>query len=270
MNRPGTIIGYRKNGSPIYLIAGGSEPLPPTVTPPVVVPPAPSDGQFFTAAQLEAARQQEKDKVYGRLTAAEELANSMKAEIASLQAKEAEREAEVARKQAEADAAARAAEQEKMTAAELIAAREKEMLERQAAFEARMQSEQAILSKEQQFLQLQSYIQTRIAAEVSQDNIAPEFLDYITGNTEAEVEASITKAKEKTASIAEAKAGAGQSRLPGVSPTGFGPTGPLEQFTGQSQEPTPEQINAMSMPEYAQYRVARGIDKAGKDRGMFG
>lgn len=273
MNRPGEIIGYRKDGRPIWLIAGGSEPLPPQPTPtPVPTPPAPADPQqFFTAAQLEAARQQEKDKVYGRLTAAEKLAETMKAEIDSLKAKEAEREAEVARKQAEAEAAARKAEEDKMSAAELIAAREKEMLERQAAFEARMQAEQAVLAKEQQFLQLQSYTQTRVAEEVSQDNIAPEFLDYITGNTVEEIEASITKAKEKTASIAEAKVNAGLTpRLPGVSPTGFGPTGPLEQFTGQQQELTPEQINAMSMAEFAQYRVARGIDKAGKDRGMFG
>lgn len=238
--------------------------IPPTqaVTPPTV--------QYFTAEDVENARKQEKDKIYGRLTAAEELAKTMKEEVESLKAKEATREAEIARKQAEADAAARKAEEDKMSAAELIAAREKEMLDRQAAFEARMQAEQAVLAKEQQFLQLQAFIQTRLAEEAAQDNIAPEFLDYITGNTVEEIEASITKAKEKTASIAESKASAGQPRLPGVSPTGFGPTGPLEQFTGPQQELTPEQINAMSMPEYAEYRRVRGIDKAGKDRGMFG
>lgn len=278
MTNPGTIIGYRKNGTPIRLIAGGSEPTPPglqPVAPPVaqpVIPVAPPE-QYFTVAQLEAARQQEKDKVYGRMTAAEELARAMQAEVETLKAKQAEYDAEKKRVQDELDAAKKKADEEKMTASELIAAREKEFAERQAQFERQMMTRQAELEKEQQYLSLRDYISRRVNEEVAQDNIAPEFLDYITGNTEAEVEASITKAKDKTASIAGAKAnilGTQAPSLPGVSPTGFGPTGPLEQFTGQQQELTPEQIGALSMAEYAQYRAARGIDKAGKDRGMFG
>lgn len=275
MDRPGTIIGYRKDGRPIRLIAGGSEPLPPP-QPQQVLPqqvPTPADPQqYFTAAQLEAARQQEKDKVYGRITAAEEQAKVFKDELETLKAKEAQREAEAARQQAEAEEATKKAAEEKMSAAELIASRERELLARQAKFEEEMRVKQAVLEKEQQFLQLQSYTQTRVAEEVAQDNIAPEFLDYITGNSKEEIDASITKAVEKTASIAEAKAKAGLTpQLPGVSPTGFGLTGPLEQFLGQQQqELTPEQISALSMPEYAEYRKLRGIDKAGKDRGMFG
>jgi hypothetical protein len=271
---PGTIIGYRKDGRPIFLQAGGSEPTP--TNSPVTInvpPPAPPTDQYFTAAQLEAARQQEKDKLYPRLTAAEELAKSMKTEIDALKAKEDQRQAELDKQKADADAAAKAAAkaaaEDKMTAAQLIAAREKDLLDRQAMFEQTMLLKQAELEKEQKFLALRDLISRRVNEETAQDNIAPEFLDYITGNTEAEVEASITKAKEKTASIAAARAGL-TPRLPGVSPTGFGPTGPLDQFTGQTQELTPEQINAMSMEEYKAYRTARGIDKAGKGQGMFG
>jgi len=272
MTTPGTIIGYRKNGMPIRLQAGGSEPTPPAV-PPVTInmPPAPPTGeQYFTAAQLEAARQQEKDKVYGRLEAAEQLAQAMRAEVETLKSKEAQREAEVAARQAEAEAAARAAAEEKLSVAELIAAREKELLAKQEAFEQEMRLKQAVIEKEQQFIQMQAYISSRVNEEMAQGNLAPEFLDYITGNTTDEVEASITKAKEKTASIAEARAKALGHTRPGVSPTGAGLTGPMDQLLGQPQEPTDAQIAAMSMAEYAQYRAARGIDKAGKDRGMFG
>lgn len=269
MSRPGTILGYRKNGMPIRLQAGGSEPLPTTTnTPPVVItnnlPPAPD--QYFTAAQVEAARQQEKDKVYQRLQKAEDLANSMKAEVDALKADKDTRDAEVAKKQAEADAATKRAAEDKMSAAELIAAKEKELLERQQVFEVQMLAKQALLEKEQQFLSLRDFVSRRLTEE--KDNIAPEFLDYVTGNTEAEIEASITKAKEKTASIAAATGGI--RRTPGVSPTGFGPTGPLEQFTGHQQEITDADIRNMSMEEFAAYRKAVGIDRAGKDRGLFG
>lgn len=240
--------------------------------PPVTVnvtPPATPNVQYFTAEQLEAARQQEKDKVYGRLNSAEQQRDAFKTEVETLRAKQAEIDAEAARRQAEADEAARRSAEEKMSAAELIAAKERDMLARQQDFEQRMMLKQAELEKEQQFLSLRDFTSRRVNEEIAQDNIAPEFLDYITGNSEEEIEASITKAKEKTASIA-AQVNPQGLRLPGVSPTGFGPTGPLEQFMGQQQEPTPEQINAMSMDEYAAYRRARGMDKAGQGRGLFG
>lgn len=248
-------------------------PIEPTVVPTVVVPPtspAPPTEQFFTAAQLEAARQQEKDKVYDRLTRAEQQTNIFKSELEVLKSDKDARDAEAARLQAEAEKATKDAAEEKLSAKQLIETREQEMQERFAAMEAKLAADQAVIAKEQQFLTLQSYTQRRVAEEQAQDNIAPEFLDYIVGNTTDEIEASITKAVEKTASIAEARANAGVQtpRLPGVSPTGFAPAGPLDQFQQQRQF-TQADIDAMSMPEYAEYRKLVGIDKAGKDRGMF-
>jgi DNA repair exonuclease SbcCD ATPase subunit len=251
-------------GEPV--VSNGQTPQPIVITNNPPAPPA--DQQYFTAAQLEAMRQQEKDKVYDRIQRAEEQANAFKTQLEELQAEKKARDDEAAKTKADADAAAQKAAEDKMTAAELIAQREKELLDRQEQFEKQIAAKQALLEKEQQFLALQSYTQRRVNEEVAQDNIAPEFLDYILGNTEAEIEASITKAKEKTASIAEAKAG-GLPRSPGVSPTGFGPTGPIDALQGQQQF-TPEQIANMNMDEYAAYRAATGIDKAGKDRGMFG
>jgi hypothetical protein len=241
----------------------------PSVAPPLSTPAPPTE-QYFTAAQVEAARQQEKDKVYDRITRAEDQSNIFKTELATLRADKDARDAEAARAQAEAEKAVKDAAEEKLTATQLIAAREKEMQDRFAAMEAKLAADQAVIAKEQQFLSLQSYTQRRVAEEQAQDNIAPEFLDYITGETAEQIEASITKAVEKTASIAEARANAGAltPRLPGVSPTGFAPAGPLDQFQ-HPHEYTQAEIDAMSMPEYAEYRKIKGIDKAGKDRGMF-
>lgn len=252
-----------------------AEPVAPQTPQPIVINNQPPAEQYFTATQLEAARQQEKDKVYARITKAEEETKAFKAQIDELSAEKATRDAETERLRKEAEDAAKAAAQEKMTAAELITQKEQELTARQEAFENRIAAEQALLKKEQEFLALKSFTQTRIAQEIANDTIAPEFLDYITGETEEEIEASITKAVEKTASIAEGisnitnRQTPGIPRMPGVSPTGRGPTGPLDQFNGQQQQPTQQQIEAMNMAEYAAYRAATGIDKAGKDRGMF-
>jgi DNA repair exonuclease SbcCD ATPase subunit len=225
--------------------------------------------QYFTVAQLESARQQERDKMFSRVQKAEERVSVFETELASLKADKDARDQAAAKAQKDAEDLVRAAEQEKMTAQELIAAREKEMQERFAALEKKIQADQALITKEQQFLALQAFTQRRMAEE--QNNIAPEFTDYINGNTPEEIEASITKAKEKTASIASAMANTGTQnpRMPGVSPTGFAPTGPLDQFQ-QSRTFTQQDIDGMSMAEYAEFRRMTGVDKAGKDRGMFG
>lgn len=270
LKHAGTIIGYRKNGAPIRVQAGGSEPLPLNINPPVIVnvpPPSAPNTQYFTADQLEAARQQEKDKLYGRLIQAEQQVETFKDEVSALKVRQAEYDAEVARKKAEADAAVKKAAEDKMTADQFFATKEQEFLARQKAFEDQMLAKQALIEKEQQFLTLRDFVSRRVSEET--ETIAPEFLDYITGNTEEEIETSITKAKEKTASIVS-QVNAGTTRAPVFSTTGFGPTGPLEQFTGQQQELTDAQIQAMGMVQYAEYRKTAGIDRAGQNRGMFG
>lgn len=279
--KPGTIIGHRKNGMPIRLQAGGSMPPGEPVNPPA--PPAPTlpqppAQQYFTAEQLEAARQQEKDKLYGKLTAQETQLGEFRAALDDLNKKDAAREAEKKRLADEKTALETAAAEEKMTVQQLLEKREKDFAERQTAFEADMLNKQALLKKETEFIQLSGYIQRRVQEEVAKFTIAPEFVDLVTGENEQQVEASITRMQQKTASIVAGKTGdpaAGQApgtpSLPqGVSPTGFAPAGPLDTLTGTHQPPSAEQLKAMSYAEYAEYRQKSGIANAGNNQGIFG
>lgn len=294
MTKPGQIIGYKKNGSPIRLIAGGSEPTPPqlinqnpapqpqlipgsyptSITTPQIMTAPPA--QYFTAEQLEAARQQEKDKLYNQMQSMKTQLDAFKTDIDSYKADRDAAKAEADRLAAEAADTARREAESRMSMDEFVAAKKAEMdaqLEQQRIEllqqKQEMETAKALMEKERQFLSLSAYAQRRIAEEVATDSIAPELLDYITGNSEAEIEDSINKAKEKTASIVAGMIGQAPPRtVSGVSPTGFAPTGPLDTLTGTRQY-TAEQIRAMNNDEYAQYRKQAGIDKAGNNKGLF-
>lgn len=229
--------------------------------------------QYFTAEQLEAARQQEKDKLYGRMNAQDEQIKAFQATVAELQSKDAQREAEKASALAAAEEAARKEREAKMSAEELIKAKTEELTAQHQAAVNDLKTQQAILAKEQEHLRLTAFTQRRIAEEVAADTIAPDLLGYITGNTEEEIEAGISKAKEITAKLVAGMTGqqlppAGTSVTPGVSPTGFGPSGPLDTLAAQRQY-TPEQINAMNQQEYAEFRQRIGLDKTGYGKGMW-
>jgi hypothetical protein len=279
---PGTIIGYRKNGAPIRVQAGGSEPAPEPVVvvpqlqtpgtatgpPPVIVTPQ-SGQQYFTAEQLEAARKQEKDKLYARLEEADKRVAAFQADMEKWNA---DKKAEQDRLKVEQDAAAEAAkkaEEDKLSVQELLAKRDAEWQAEKAAIQTQMETERVIAQRDRELFQLQSFIQRRVAEEVAQDTIAPELIDLIDGNTEAEVEANITKMKEKTASIVAGMGGQRPPALtPGISPAGFAPSGPLDNITG-ARTYTPEQIKAMNREEYAKFRAQVGIDRAGNNQGLF-
>lgn len=237
--------------------------------PPQQVTPQAPPQQYFTAEDLERARQQEKDKLYARLETADQRVQAFQTDLESMKA---ERQAEKDALKAQQDAAAEAqrlADEEKLSVTELLAKRDNEWQAEKTALREQMETERVIAQRDRELFQLQAFIQRRVAEEVAQDSIAPEFIDLITGNNEAEVEASITRMKEKTASIV---AGMGGQRTPasspGVSPAGFAPSGPLDNITGTRQY-TAEQIKAMNAQEYAQFRAQVGIDRAGNNTGLF-
>ena len=60
--------------------------------------------------------------------------------------------------------------------------------------------ERTLREKEAQFATLVEYRHTRLAAE-EEYNIAPQLVDFVTGNSEAEIDASIDRVKAKTAEI---------------------------------------------------------------------
>ena len=241
-----------------------------TLPQPVTVINQPPQGQYFTAEQLEAARQQEKDKLYGRMQALETQFNDSKAELDKYRQ---EREAaESARLDAEKKAAdaKKAEEESKLSVQDLIKRKEQEWQEAQNSLQNQLEMQKALMDKDRELFRLQQYIQRRVAEEIAENNIIPDLAEYIDGNNEEQVEASITKAKEKTASIVAGALGQNAPRTtPGVSPTGFAPTGPLDNLQG-TQSYQPSDIQKMSLAEYAEFRAKAGIDKAGNNKGLFG
>jgi len=235
---------------------------------PVVINNPPPAGQYFTAEQLEAARQQEKDKLYGRLQSQEETLNAFKAQLEDLNKDKEARDKAIAEAAKAAEEAQRREQESKLSAEELISAREAELTAKHEQFSQEMELKIATMQKEQEFLRLQAYIQRRVAEETAANTIIPELVEFIGGNSEDEVETTITKVKEKTANIVKGAATLTAPTMPnGVSPTG-GPSGPLDNLGGPKQY-SKEDIDKMDMQQYAAWRQQQGIAGAGNNRGLF-
>ncbi len=247
-----------------------------TVPSPAAFQHGASGEQMFTAAQLEAARKQEKDKLYAQIQglqeeqrkASEALAAIQKAkndELAAVQAAEAQK-AEDARKKAEEEMSAKALLEQKLAETTQTWQQKFEQMEAERA------QEKALLEKEREYQALVSYRNDAIAA--AGDDIAPQFFDFIQGDTKEQIDAGIARAKAATESIAQQFQAAQQTQLSqmrGVSTAGYAPVGPMENNPGQ-QTVSPEQLAGMSMAEYAQFRNKTGVGAAESrsNRGLFG
>ena len=254
----------------------------PNHTHTTVTPPAQSQPEFrFTAEDLEKARREEKEKVYGRLDQVAQTVEALKAQNEALLAEQqARKDAEEAARR-EAEEQARLAEEAQLDARTLLQKREDEFNERLKAtqtdweqkFEQLSQQraqEAALLEKERALAALSAYTASRVAEE--RDNIAPQLLDFIGGNTQEEIEASIERVKARSAEIAaevQAQITAQRASQRGVSPTGLAAFGPLDGEGAQRQY-SPQDIQNMSMQDYAKFRQQAGIAGGGAGVGMFG
>lgn len=250
-------------------------------TPPPPAPPAPEqtefkvdykDGQLILNGQpapselqsvINTVRQEEKDKVYGRL---EDL-NSQVSQLTEAQQRQKDAEDEERRR---AEEEQRRQAEEEMDVRELIKTRDAEWEKRLE--ETRQENERlkAAFDKEREFSALQNYTQGRIEAE--RDNIMPDLLDLVRGNTPEEVDQSIALMKQKTATILENVSSAvGQQPQgpPSVGPGVTAPAGGPVENQMQTQTITPEQISQMSMAEYAKHREQL-LQQANPTRGMYG
>lgn len=208
--------------------------------------PVQPTGRFFTEEDIAEARRQEKEKLYPRLSTMEE----------QLKALQAEREREIAerkRLEDEALAAQRAKEESEMEVRDLLRTKEQEWESRWNGLQQQREQEQAIFAQERRMAELDRWRQERIEQE--QEYIIPELRDYVMGNNEEEIEASIEQAKQRSAGILANIQAAQQpfSPMRGASPTAP-PMGPMEQ------QPTYEQLSAedirnMSMDDYRRMRT---------------
>lgn len=243
-----------------------------TAQPPPVIIQNPPPGQYFTAEQLEAARQQEKDKLYGRMQTLEDQFKASQAELTTYREEREAAQAAAVQAQKDADEATRKAEEEKLSVQQLLEKRDAEWKAQQDKMKQDLELERTMMQKDRELFALQNYIQRRVAEVIADNSVMPDLIEFINGNTEQEVDVSVTKMQEKTANIVE-----GATRLtapgqptttPGVSPTGFAPAGPLDTLSGTRQY-TAEDIKNMSAQEYAAFRAQVGIDKAGNNKGLF-
>jgi DNA polymerase III alpha subunit (gram-positive type) len=253
-----------------------TDPTTPAAPAPTITVTPPAGEQRFTAADLERVRQQEKDKLYARLTKADERTAAVEAELTRLQEEAAGREAAAeAERTSEAQAAQereKAQREAEMTARELLEARSKEWEGRFANLERERETERATLAKEAEFARLSAYVQERLAQEREAKAIAPELADLVTGNTREEIDASIEMLKAKTEAIFQSVQQAQvaqRSQMRGTAPTGFTAQGPLDNESG-SRQLTPDQIKNMPMGEYRKYRsqLLGAASEAGS-RGLF-
>lgn len=248
--------------------------LPAIVDDPTTTPPAPTGtDKFFSQEQvnemIERARQQEKDKLYPTISKTDERAKLMEEELKELRKfQKAQEKAEADRQKAIEDAQ-KAKEEAEMSAKDLLAKRDQEFNARLAQIEADNAARIAMMEQEVKYNQLQAYIQRRAAEE--SNNIVPELLDFINGDTPEQVEASIELLKTKSAAIAEAARNAGvrqRTTMPGVAPSS-GPNGgvtPLDMPADRQY--SAEDIRGMSMQEFAALRKKINMP-SGSGRGLF-
>jgi len=228
-----------------------------------------TQGQF-TADDIAKARQQEKAKVYDTI-------QNLREELTSLRKREDERaaiEADKAAKRAEREAQ-RAAErksqaEEEMSVKELLKNKESEWQKQLDSERAEREKAFALLQLEKEYNELQSYRQSRLAQE--QENIVPELIDLVAGNSKDEIESSIADLKARSNKIFESVAQVNQQARKEMvgSRVTMPASGPLDTDSDSSSY-TPGDISSMSMADYAKNRAKLlGTASNNRGQGLFG
>ena len=250
---------------PNRFVQGASEQGTEPPAPQQAGQPAPQ-GRVFTEEEVERFRQQERDKLYGRI---EEMDQTIK-ELRDAQQREQEEEE---RAQQEAEEQRRAQEEEELDVRALLQKKEQEWNEKFSEIEQRERQQAELLEKERQFNALQEYKRNQV--EANEERIMPQLRDLITGNTEEEINASIQAAIEKTESIMGDVAAATQAQrqsTPTARVTAPGDQGPLEQTEQLTRTYTAEELRNMPMSEYAKHRdkLLGGVSQKARQGGLYG
>ena len=224
----------------------------------------------YTADDIAKAREQEKAKLYPQLEKMKEELASLKREREEAAAREAERQARIAEEEARAAQLKKEQEENELSFKDLLKKKEQEF---QAQLEnERLERERAIalLEQERKFQELMNYRQARLEQE--RDNIIPELIDLIEGDSQDAIEQSIATLKEKSARILDSAQQAMQSaRAQMAGPRITAPAaGPLDT-NSDTQTLTPDSIRDMSLVDYAKQR-AKLLGGAANNRGqgLFG
>lgn len=221
-------------------------PLPPE---PAAAPPA----KMFTEDDLNRARQQEKEKLYSRLSKVDELEAKFAAMAAEREAAEKARaDAETAARAAEEKAAREKAEAE-MSAKQYADTRQAELQAQLDAIQREREQDRALFEKERTFNELMAYKAQKLQEASSQ--IAPELIDLVGGNSPEEIDASIENLTSKTNQILDSITAAQAAYAPPrpVSPTGRPNSDPIGGTASKTYSTA--DLKNMSMAEYAANRT---------------
>jgi hypothetical protein len=224
----------------------------------------------FTAEDISRARAQEKEKLYPQMEKMKEELAQLKAERDEQAAKEAERRAK--RAEREADAAKKKAQEEEQELGfkELLAKKEAELQAQLDAERAEREKAFALLEREREFQELSAYRQQRLEQE--RNNIIPELIDLIKGNSKDEIEQSISELTTKSAKIFESVAQASQqTRKDMVGARVTAPaSGPLDNDSASNTYSSNDIAN-MSLADYAKNRAKLlGTASTNRGQGLFG
>jgi hypothetical protein len=217
----------------------------------------------FSQDDIVRAREQEKAKLYPQL-------EKLKDELNTLKKERDERAAEEERSRQATATEAQKKLEEDMDIRALLTKKEQEFqsqleaerLERERAF--------ALLDQERQFQELMQFRQQRLEAE--RENIIPELIDLIEGETRDEVEQSIASLKDKSARILDSAAQAMTSARREMAGTRITSpaSGPLDTDSDQRSY-SPDAIRDMSLSDYAKHRAKLlGEASSNRGKGLFG
>jgi len=235
---------------------------------PTVTDAATLSSKFYTEDDLAKVRSQEKDKLYPQIDKLKEEVEALKKEK---QEEAARKAAEDAEKLATAAAKAKQEEEADLDVRALLSKKESEWSEQLERERQERERAFALLEREKAFAELQSYKQTMLEQE--RENIIPELLDLVSGNTPDEVNSSLESLKARSAKILESAQAAMQNarkEMTGTRATLPSGAGPLETNSEQRNF-TADDISAMSMNDYAKYRsrlLSPGAQ--GQTKGLFG
>jgi len=231
-------------------------------------------GKTFSEADVENIRKQEKDKMYKRLEEADARAKAMEEQLKVL-AQDREAAIKKAEQTARAEEEARKQREfEELTSKQLLAKTEDEFnvkiknidaewQARFAAIEEDRKSQQALLDKERELRELETYRQRKLHEE--QENIIPELIDLVAGNTIEEIDSSVEILRQRSAAILQSVQQATQPRqLKGVSVTSP-VSGPMENQQ-EYQTLNADDIRNMTMDQYVKMRDRLLSSRSNKGR----
>jgi len=221
------------------------------------------------AEAIQKARAQEKAKLYPQMEKLQEELAVLRQKEQEREAKEAERKAARQAREAEAAAERKKQEEAELEVRDLLAKKEQEWQAQLEAERSEREKAFALLDQERKFQELQQYRSQRLEAE--RNNIVPELIDLISGNTKDEIEQSIADLTSRSQKIFESVAAASQQtrkEMVGTRIT-IPSSGPLDNDSSQSNL-TPEAIANMSQAEYAKHRAKLpGAASNNRGQGLF-